>query len=842
MYKCPVTYYKDNLIFGADGSCWAVFELQGFDYDLLAEDSKIRIFQRLTALLSNIAGEAKFQIIPVSQDLDAIYEQLEKKLLPDDPLYETALHQSSETKKYLQWQVDNNGKSNDYKTFFYVKLNKTLEDDIVQSVQDAFDFLVKSITQDIHALFQIDTKNIRSGKVRRYVKTMEQTFLEQSQRLALLKPTTDTVQWLLRRPMLRGLTKDVQLFHTGTSEPWRPHVREVSLAGQAYLRPRSREMVNLFHGVIKKEGRSLRMEHGSGEVSYQTFLALTHIPDAVSFPDCEWIYFIQRLNEQAEVCIHIRNHEHREALKLLGSQRKKIGSNIDNIEETNKHEVPIDLWDNKAALEALEQELKAGKYPLMDVAVTFCLADKNPEELENKVLRVRQRYEDLNCTIERPLTDQLDLFMYSFPGVGFTVADFIMKLPPPALAAGMIGATHQLGDTVGFPIGTTGESYKPVYLDMRLACLHNMSACATFYGNLGYGKSFNANLLLYLHVLNGGYGLIIDPKGERSHWLEKLEALAGFITITTLSNDPKYKGMLDPFNVFRDNLADACSLAVNVLTDKLKLDSDTQTALLEALEQIKKAVAEDETVRPSMHMVMDYLNRFPEDDDLRKTASNLARRIRLLQNSGLFHLLIGNGTEESLALDNRLNILQIQNLKLPAPETKKEDYTDEETTSAALMTVISAFCRKFVHSYPHHFKMILMDESWFMGKTAEGQKLISYISRMSRSLYCSLILNGHSVNDLPTEELKNTITYKFCFHTNSNDEALRMLDYLKLEKTKDNIDILLELENGQCLFQDRNGRTGILTFDAVFSDLVEVFKTTPTDASAIAQEKEGETE
>ena len=207
MYKCPVTYYKDNLIFGADGSCWAVFELQGFDYDLLAEDSKVRIFQRLTALLSNIASEAKFQIIPVSQDLDALYEQLQNELLPSDPLHETALYQSGEVKEYLRQMVNDNGKSNDYKTFFYVKLNKSMEDDIVQSVQDAFDFLVKSITQDIHALFQIDTKDIRSSKVRRYVKTMEQTHLEQSQRLTLLKPTTDTVQWLLRRPMVRGLAK-----------------------------------------------------------------------------------------------------------------------------------------------------------------------------------------------------------------------------------------------------------------------------------------------------------------------------------------------------------------------------------------------------------------------------------------------------------------------------------------------------------------------------------------------------------------------------------------------------------------------------------------------------------
>ena len=92
-----------------------------------------------------------------------------------------------------------------------------------------------------------------------------------------------------------------------------------------------------------------------------------------------------------------------------------------------------------------------------------------------------------------------------------------MPLTPVTLASGIIGATHELGDHVGPYIGTTGAEGKQVFLDLGRACLLNKSASATFYGNLGVGKSFNANLLLFLTVLYGGYGLIFDPKGERSH-------------------------------------------------------------------------------------------------------------------------------------------------------------------------------------------------------------------------------------------------------------------------------------------------------------------------------------
>ena len=270
----------------------------------------------------------------------------------------------------------------------------------------------------------------------------------------------------------------------------------------------------------------------------------------------------------------------------------------------------------------------------------------------------------------------------------------------------------------------------------------------------------------------------------------------------------------------------ANELALNVISELLKISptSDEYTALLEGARIIKTK----ENERPSMSLLIQILKEFNPKDDLSPVAKRLARQLEVRQEAGMSQLLIGDGTEEAITLDNRLNILQIQNLKLPSPETEKKDYTTEEMLSTVLMMVLSHFAKKFALVKRPVFKIILFDESWALGKTTEGAKLYDYLSRMGRSLFTGCIFNGHSVLDIPSEGIKNTITYKFCFQTGSDSEAERMLAFLGLEVTEDNKDILKNLPNRTCLFQDLNGHVGLLKFDAVFQDIIEVFSTTPT--------------
>lgn len=143
MLECPIDYFEDNLIFGVDKSCWAVFELKGFDYDMLSDESKIAILNRLTLFISNLV-EAKFMIIPVSQDLDAAFKGLINNLQKNDPLYESSVYQANVTKEYLKDMLDNNGKCNDYKAFIAIKLIKVNESEIISQAKDAFDFIITS--------------------------------------------------------------------------------------------------------------------------------------------------------------------------------------------------------------------------------------------------------------------------------------------------------------------------------------------------------------------------------------------------------------------------------------------------------------------------------------------------------------------------------------------------------------------------------------------------------------------------------------------------------------------------------------------------------------------------
>jgi len=834
MIECPIHYFTDNLIFGRDKSCWGVFEIVGFDYDLLSDDRKKAIFKRLTLFIANIESEAKFKIVPVVQDVDRIFEDLINGLQKSDVLYEDAVNQATATKNYLKENIEQNGKSNDYKTFIAIKLQK--ENEVIEQAKEFFKFIIRGIINDFNVFMNIDSKDIQESKVENYTKLSKKVCFEQSKRLELLPVDTDTIQWLLKRDMYRGMPGELQLFKK-SKEQWKPHVKEVDLAGKKYLRP-GKELANLFHGKIEKVGRSLKIEHEEG-VSYQTFLVVANIPnDDLSFPDdAEWIYLLQQYNQQIEICIHIRTVEYDAAKTKIEGQRRTANSQVENIEKAGA-EIPDDLMESKEEIESLEAELKSAKLPLIQTSVVICLSDIDLEKLNNKANFIRNEYKDLNFVIERPLTDQFSLFMQCIPSVSFTEQDFIMKLTPQAIAAGIIGASHELGDKIGSCfIGTTGVEQKNVFLNLRYACLNNKSASCTFYGGLGGGKSFNANLLTYLHILYGGYGLIIDPKGERTHWMTDLHVLSdkGLISLVTLSSDEKYRGRLDPFNIFRGNVAEGAELAMNILTELFKIHPQDleYVALLEAMDQVKKAEL------PSLSKVAEILCNFPAEDELQKSAKLLARRIELLKKgSGMAQLIIGDGTEKALNLNNRLNILQIQNLKLPSRGAKKEDYSQEETISYVLMTVIAAFTRKFIHSHENNFKIALFDESWMISNTTEGEKLISYASRMSRSLYASLILNGHSVLDIPNEGVRNSITYKFCFHTDSYDEAERMLHYMNLEKTENNLELIMRLKNGQCLFQDLNGHVGILSFDAVFQDLIEIFSTTPVDVSQMQNEGE----
>lgn len=825
MYQCPITYFADNIIFNTDRSVWAAYRMTGYDYDFLDDELKIGMLYKMARFLcGGITSDAQIIIVPVEQDTEEQFKGLIDRLDEKDVLYQEAKYHAEQTLKYLEQVSAVQGESNDYRSYILVKLADYTESEVLTSLKSGYHFFIKDPINAVNVFMNIDTRDILMSKLNDAIKAAEKWFYAQNQKIRLVELDNTETQWLFRRICFRGLNERVRLFRQDTEGKvkWQPKAANGKIGSERIISPYTKDVFNLFSGSIHVENRMLRVEHDRDRVSYQTFLALTNIPDSYEYPGMEWIYMLQQYNMQAEVCIHIKSVEYRAAQKKLDAKKREIESQIEHVTGASA-DIPDELLAGQEYANALEAEMKELREPLLNTSVTICLASDDREELEKRVTTVRNEYEDMNFIVERPLADQVNLFMQCIPTVGCIVKDYVMPMTPLTLASGVIGASHELGDKVGPYIGTTGAEDKRVHLDLGLACLKNMSAAATFYGNLGTGKSFNANLLVVLTVLYGGYGLIFDPKAERGHWESELQILQGLITTVTLSGKPENRGKLDPYNLYREDRKEADELAANVIAELLKLTPTSMEyiAVLEA----QRIMGHEE--RGSMRRLTELLSQFPEDDELCHTGRILARNLQLKANAGMAQLIFGDGTEDAISLDNRLNILQIDNLKLPSPETPKENYSSEENLSTVLFAIISNFAKKFAMVKRPVFKLILFDESWMLGKTTEGIKLYDFLTRMGRSLYTGCIFNGHSVLDLPSEAVRNTITYKFCFRTNSDAEAERMCLYMGMEATANNKEVIKSLGNGQCMFQDLDGHVGILKFDAVFQDIIDVFSTTP---------------
>lgn len=797
--------------------------MTGFNYDYKSDSNKIAILNRLARFISNIGAEAKILIVPVSQDIDNHYNSLIERMDKKDALYKFAQAHAKGAGQYLKEKIARN--SNNYVTYIITKLK--VQDDIIKDLKDAFSYFVKSPLQSVYEFLSVESRDILAREISMFNNLANDYLKEQSRRITLRKCDALDIQWLYRRMYRRGMG-EVKLRYNlkdGEKVAWTPFCERIIKNGEEAIRPYRKDVYSLQEGLLDFSGsRCVKVFQDDGRTSHQAFLAISHIPDGIEFPGNEWLLVLQDYPMQTEVCIHIDTVEHKKSIKDIDGKKREIKSQIQHIED-NYEDVPDELASSKEYADELEAELKASNAPICRASITFCLASDNIEELDANVKFIKETYEDCNFSLERPLADQFKLFMEFIPGAGRYMTDYVQPLPPRTLAGGMIGATRLLGDNKGPYIGNTGVLEKYVFISMGLACLRNRSAAACFLGNLGVGKSFNANLFLYLNILYGGMGLIFDPKGERTKWIEELPELREHTSIITLSTDQEDKGKLDPFLIYKDNLDEAGELALNILSELFKLNpnDDEYIAILEAIRWTKKQP------EPCMSLLADHLMKFPEEDEFRDKARKVGRKIDLLREAGMAGLLFGTGNETGLTLTNRLNILQIQNLTLPDPKTPKEDYTQEETLSTVLMIPIASFAKKFAMSIKNIFKIILFDESWALSATATGIKLMNFLARMGRSLYAGCIFIGHSVNDLKGEGIKNAISYKFCFQTTDTDEARRVLEFMDLDVTEENIEEVKRLKNGQCLFMDLDGRIGKLQFDAVYEHLKIAFSTTPKE-------------
>ncbi|EPX7433210.1 ATP-binding protein [Listeria monocytogenes] len=149
------------------------------------------------------------------------------------------------------------------------------------------------------------------------------------------------------------------------------------------------------------------------------------------------------------------------------------------------------------------------------------------------------------------------------------------------------------------------------------------------------------------------------------------------------------------------------------------------------------------------------------------------------------------------------------------------------------MIPLAKFCEKFGSKDKNQETVEIFDEGWMLTSARAGKKLVKSMRRVGRSYNNALVLVTQSVGDVNTEDDNGNFGVNFAFDEPSETEDI--LDFLNMENSEANKELISNMIKGECLFKDIYGRTGKLAVDCLFEEWKEAFKTVTTNNSAKAE-------
>lgn len=805
----PIKYYEKNILFNQDNEPWAFYELTGFEYDYLSDNKKASLASKLEAFFASVGVETHLLVLPKFHSVREIHDQFKKTI--KGPLKDIAVRHIEEVAPLVEDAVGT--EANDYHFYIGVKLPK------LANLEFSFKNLIQSFKDMINEVFSkmgLEEQDIPEFEIERIERLEKFYFNIINTHVSSRRIDENDYQWLIRRSFYRGIGLP-------------PHIKDFKPAYQKTKKGRKpMNLLNLTEGIVDaaSQPRKLVLSQvvdGETKTGHCSFLTVSYIPtDGLYNIGTEWIYAIQALDFPVEISIRTESLEHRKVMTMVRNKKKELRDQDEHAASTN-NETSFEVAENVILARELETFTNVTKMPQVYVSIAIGVSAADDEELKTRIRSVKDLYSDFKFQLEQPISDQFKLFNEFIPGARRYVTSYVQMMEPAALAAGMFGATTQIGDGNGFPIGTQGK--QAVYMNPRrytqgMQGAKSRSLSAVFVGSKGSGKSYGGNLIAYPAILAGAKGLWIDPKGDRTDWEETLVDIGHEVNVITLEASPENKGRLDPFLICQ-NLKDAESLALKICVYLAKINQQKERAEWIAIRNAVREVAEEDT--PCMDKVIGKLLEMPKDSKGYDIGSFLAT----YQDLSFASLLFGNGQPvDNLDIAYAVNVLQIQNLKMPLPNKKAEDFDMEEMLSLAMLIPIGQFAHDFIKYDSSVMKLVFVDESWFMEKTDIGKDIIDRLMREGRARNAGVYRATQAIKDVD-DESKALVGLKFVFQNKDPEEAANALNFLGIEPTEHLIEQVQNLQVGECFMQDIYGRTGVVQLNAWFADLDRAFDTRP---------------
>ncbi|MGL9921161.1 hypothetical protein IGJ52_000658 [Enterococcus sp. DIV1758] len=810
--KFPIRYLEENLVFNTDGTVYAYYEFTPYSYGFVGQDKAFQIKNNLLRLIKQYKkGRFRLYMCSTEERIENVIARSKKEVKSTGELKELALQHLDGVKDIL---IQMNGEY-ELSTRFFIGFELLLDeeklgkgrflDDVVVGIENFFN-------RSNSVLFN-DFEKISNKEIERYKRLERLLSSRISKHFTLRKTEPSDIAYLVAH--LNGKRNHA--------------MEETNYFTQSF---KTDEETNVFKYDTLKLASAKITEHDEyleiiqdGQKEYTSYLALSHVTGDITFPfGSEFFYYEQsEFDYPVDISLDVDVLENKSALSKIRGKKMDL-KDIDESGLESGHDVANNVLEARQMASELEADLEDTKDNMYRVSLVARVSASTHEELLKRESEVRSFFDDYKMILETSRGDQLFLHYECFPSGKRTIDDYIQYVEAEFIASSGFGATQQLGDDYGIPLGFNVDTGKTVYIRPWLAAQGtagtNTNALAkALIGSLGGGKSLTENLITFWSVLFGALGFLIDPKGERTNWKDDLPYFSKHLKTVNITNNEENLGLLDPFSVM-SKAKDQEALALDVLTYITGVsvrDEDRFPPLQSAVE----AVSQRE--KKGLLFVIDELHAQKDP-----VSESLAKHINSFKKLSIAGLLFGNGEKQrALDMSSPLNIALVQDLTLPEKETKMEDYNPSEILSVAIMMILATYSLDFIKLNRSVFKSLGLDESWAWLNVAQGKILGNKLVRAGRSMNAGIDFSTQNTDDLGDEKMKNNIGMKFIFRSNDRDEIEKALAFCNLEATDENIARVMGLQNGECLFSDIHGNVGIIYVYYWFEDLFKAFDTRP---------------
>lgn len=539
----------------------------------------------------------------------------------------------------------------------------------------------------------------------------------------------------------------------------------------------------------------------------------------------------------------------KQRLKETDRDRADAGEDMDDQEDSFRD-----------VLQSGYQDLKSNQGNFIKWVGAFVVYGETKDECKSNANQLKKAFKNLEIYCVRPVADQIQLFYKFLHGAPLMFEkNWVQRTTESGFAENLFGVSDKLGSNIGFYFGKVTKSIEQTTLEQAIISSRDIvlfhpfiahegikgavtdSPHISITGQTGKGKSFLVKLILvYLSFLNTKL-LMTDPKNEIETWFGRVandpdmrvqypqfvELINQFHYITLNPEDENNWGILDPICFLESTSARDTAEAVIQQIYNLDNKDDVKTETLKAISKTIEARQRGEEVG-LMHVVYELQNSNSEN------IQNAGNLLYQMSQGSVLQLIFSEGKNNGLQIDNKISILQIEGLDLPKEDDDPAFYSDSEKKSLCLMIPLAKFCEKFGSNSHHENTAIIFDEAWTLTGARGGKKLIKQMRRVGRSYKNQLYLVTQSVKDLQDDDDSGNFGASFAF--DEEQERGHILDFIGLDKTDSNKELVGNMIKGQCLFKDFYGRTGKLAIDCLFDEWKEAFKTVEKSHSAEAEE------